>query len=187
VIAFVLTRALPGDPAAYLAGPSASNRAVEEIRQSLGLDRSWLEQFVAYVSQIGRGELGSSWSTGQPVATELAARLPASLELTALGLLFAVGVAVPLGIAAAVKPGSALDHAARFIATAGVSLPTFFTGLLLVYVFYYLLGWFPAPLGRLAPFADAPPAVTGLYLVDSLLAGDLRLWFTSLCYLMLPA
>lgn len=187
VIAFVLTRALPGDPAAYLAGPSASTQAVDEIRQSLGLDRSWPEQFLAYVSQVGRGDLGSSWSTGQPVAAELKARLPASLELTALGLLFAVGVAVPLGIAAALKPGSAVDHAARFIATAGVSLPTFFTGLLLVYVFYYLLGWFPAPLGRLAPFADAPEHVTGLYLVDSVLAGDVALWLESLSYLMLPA
>jgi peptide/nickel transport system permease protein len=187
VIAFVLTRALPGDPAAYLAGPSASAQAVEEIRRNLGLDRSWAEQFVGYVRDIARGDLGVSWSTGQPVAHELKARLPASLELTALGLLFAIGIAVPLGVAAALRPGSAIDHAARLMATAGVSLPTFFTGLLLVYFFYYLLGWFPAPLGRLAPFADAPPHVTGLFLVDSLLDGNVVLWADSLHYLLLPA
>lgn len=187
VIAFVLTRALPGDPAAYLAGPAASADAVAEIRDSLGLNRTWLEQFVSYVGRIGAGDLGVSWSTGQPVAAELAARLPASLELTALGLVFAIGVAVPLGVAAALRPGSAIDHAARFIATAGVSLPTFFTGLLLVYVLYYLLGWFPAPLGRLAPFSRAPAHVTGLFLIDSLLEGDLGLWFDSLRYLLLPA
>jgi ABC-type dipeptide/oligopeptide/nickel transport system permease component len=187
VIAFVLTRALPGDPAAYLAGPSASSQAVVEIRQALGLDRSLPEQFFAYVRQIAAGDLGVSWSTGQPVVAELTSRLPASLELTGLGLLIAIAVAVPLGVAAALKPGTAIDHASRFVTTAGVSLPTFFTGLLFVYVFYYELGWFPAPLGRLAPFAEPPNDVTGLYLVDSLLEGDVALFGESLLYLALPS
>src|SRR5207244_13206837 len=98
-------------------------------------------------------------------------RLPASAELTLLALVISVAIAVPLGIAAAMRPGSTVDHACRIVTTAGVSLPTFFTGLLLVYLFYYLAGIAPAPLGRLDVFASAPPPRTGFYLVDSLRTG----------------
>ena len=87
-----------------------------------------------------------SLTTGQPVLTELINRLPASAELTLCGLFLAIGIAVPLGVLAAVRQGSLIDHACRVVATAGVSLPVFFTGLLLVYVFYFLLGWMAAPL-----------------------------------------
>jgi peptide/nickel transport system permease protein len=98
-----------------------------------------------------------------------------------------MSIAVPLGIFAAVRPGSWVDHACRVIATAGVSLPVFFTGLILVYVFYYLLGIAPAPLGRLDIFFSPPPPVTGFYLIDSLLAGNLELFTASLKQLILPA
>jgi ABC-type dipeptide/oligopeptide/nickel transport system permease component len=187
VIAFVLTRALPGDAAAYLAGPAASAEAVLEIRESLGLDASLPAQFWLYLRQIGAGELGHSWATGQPVLRELGSRLPASLELTGAGLLFALSVALPLGVLSAVRPGSWLDHAARVLTTMGVALPTFFTGLLLVYVFYYRLGWLPAPMGRLSPFAAPPPAVTGLFTLDALIAADARAFTAALSYLCLPA
>jgi len=187
VIAFVLTRAMPGDPAAHLAGAAASQQAIQEIREKLGLDRSLLQQFVAYLSQVSHGDFGQSFATGQPVLKDLLTRLPASLELTVAGLAIALFIALPLGVLSALRPGSWIDHVARLVTTAGVSLPTFFTGLLLVYVFYYLLGWFPAPMGRLPAFADAPPGVTGLYLVDSLLAGDLGLFADTLAYLTLPA
>jgi peptide/nickel transport system permease protein len=144
-------------------------------------------QFVAYVRDLAKGELGNSLTTGQPVLRELTARLPASAELTLLGLALALAVAVPLGILAATRPGSAVDHACRMVATAGVSLPTFFTGLVLVYVFYYLVGWAPAPLGRLDIFNSPPPHVTGFYLVDSLVAGDPALFLACLAQLLLPA
>ena len=101
------------------------------------------------MSDLAQGDLGNSLTTGQPVLTEIRNRLPASAELTLLGLIVSVAIAIPLGIFAAVKPNSWIDHACRVVATAGVSLPVFFTGLLLVYVFYFLLGWAPAPLGRL--------------------------------------
>src|SRR5262249_13019217 len=114
-------------------------------------------------------------------------RLPASAELTLLGLVVSMGIAVPLGILAATRPGSLVDHACRVVATAGVSLPVFFTGLILVYVFYYLLGWAPAPLGRLDIFFSRPPQVTGFYLVDSLIAGNLEVFVASLNQLILPA
>jgi peptide/nickel transport system permease protein len=106
------------------------------------------------------------------VIQELLTRLPASIELTLLALALSVVVAVPLGITAAQRPNSWIDHLCRMISTAGVSLPTFFTGLLLVYVFYYLLGWAPAPLGRLDLMYSPPSMLTGLYIVDSLLGGD---------------
>jgi ABC-type dipeptide/oligopeptide/nickel transport system permease component len=95
-------------------------------------------------------------------------------------------IAIPLGILAAVKQGSWIDHTCRVVATAGVSLPVFFTGLLLVYVFYYLLGWAPAPLGRLDVFFTAPPQITGFYLIDSLIAGDFGVFRAALSQLILP-
>jgi len=187
IVTFLLTRALPGDPAAYFAGPAATREAVEQIRVRLGLDQPLVVQFGRYVADLARGDLGQSLSTGQSVATELRTRLPASAELTLLGLVVSVLVAVPLGILAATRPGSLIDHACRVVATAGVSLPVFFTGLILVYLFYYLLGWAPAPLGRLDAFSSPPPEVTGFYLVDSLLAGDGETFMASLKQLILPA
>jgi peptide/nickel transport system permease protein len=187
IVTFLLTRALPGDPAAYFAGPAATKEAVEEVRAKLGLDKSLPEQFVRYLRDLARGDLGTSLTTGQPVVAEIRTRLPASAELTLLGLIVSMGIAVPLGILAATRPGSLVDHACRVVATAGVSLPVFFTGLILVYVFYYLLGWAPAPLGRLDVFFTAPPQVTGFYLIDSLLAGDGEVFRASLTQLVLPA
>jgi dipeptide transport system permease protein len=187
IVTFLLTRALPGDPAAYFAGPAATREAVEEVRVKLGLDKSLPEQFVRYVRDLARGDLGTSLTTGQPVVSEIRTRLPASAELTLLGLIVSMAIAVPLGILAATRPGSLIDHACRVVATAGVSLPVFFTGLILVYVFYYLLGWAPAPLGRLDIFFSAPPPVTGFYLLDSLIAGNGELFLASLSQLVLPA
>ncbi|MEL6472094.1 MAG: ABC transporter permease [Cyanobacteria bacterium J06623_4] len=187
ILTFILTRALPGDPAAYFAGPAASAEAIDQIRKTLGLNRSLPEQFFIYVGELLRGDLGNSLTTGQTVLSDLLTRLPASLELTLAGLLFSLTLAIPLGILAAIRPGSWIDHAVRVIATAGVSLPTFFTGLLLIYILYFLLGIVPAPLGRLDILYSAPPQVTGLYLIDSLIAGDLELFWASLSQLILPA
>jgi peptide/nickel transport system permease protein len=187
VVTFVLTRALPGDPAAYFAGPAATQQAIAEIRHSLGFDRSLPEQFLVYVGDLAHGRLGNSLSTGQPVVGELLTRLPASLELTALALVLSVAIAVPLGITAAQRPNSWIDHLCRIVSTAGVSLPTFFTGLLLVYVFYYLLGWVPAPLGRLDLAYSPPPARTGFYIADSLLSGDAATALAALRQIALPA
>ena len=187
VVTFLLTRALPGDPAAYFAGPSANAEAIEQVREKLGLNRSLVEQFGLYVRDLGRGDLGNSLNTGQSVATEIATRLPASLELTLCGLLFAALVAIPLGVLAATRPGSWVDHLCRMITTAGVSLPIFFTGLLLVYVFYYLLGWAASPVGRLDPYTTAPPSITRFYLIDSLIAGQGATFVAAAKQLILPA
>jgi peptide/nickel transport system permease protein len=186
VITFLLTRALPGDPAAYFAGGAATPEAVEQVRKSLGLDKPLLQQFFTYLGDLSHGELGNSLTTGQPVLNELLSRLPASLELVGLALVLACAVALPLGVMAATRPGSWIDHLCRLLTTAGVSLPTFFTGLMLAYVFYFLLGWAPSPLGRLDPVYSPPAAVTGFYLIDALLAGDLAVWWASLKQLILP-
>ncbi len=187
IVTFLLTRVLPGDTAAYFAGPAASPEAIIEIRSKLGLDQPLPVQFVSYVTALVKGDLGMSLTTGQPVTADLAQRLPASAELTLAGLLLAMSVALPLGVLAAVRQGSWIDHLCRIVATAGVSLPVFFTGLLLVYVFYFILGWAPAPLGRLDVFASEPARITGLYLVDSLLARDGATFRAALAQLALPA
>jgi dipeptide transport system permease protein len=187
IVTFLLTRALPGDPAAYFAGPAATKEAIEQIRATLGLDQPLIIQFFHYVTDLAHGDLGKSLTTGQSVADEIRARLPASAELTLLGLIVSMAIAIPLGIMAATKPGSIIDHTCRIVTTAGVSLPVFFTGLILVYVFYYLLGWAPAPLGRLDVFYSAPPTVTGFYLIDSLIARDPETFMASLKQLILPA
>ena len=186
VITFLLTRALPGDPAAYFAGGAATQEAVDQVRQQLGLDQPLPQQFLNYVGALLRGDFGLSITTGQPVLQELLARLPASLEMVLLALLLACAIALPLGVMAATRPGSWIDQLCRLLTTAGVSLPTFFTGLVLSYVFYFLLGWAPAPLGRLDPVFSPPPTVTGLYLVDALLVGDLALWWAAFKQLVLP-
>jgi ABC-type dipeptide/oligopeptide/nickel transport system permease component len=187
VVTFFLMRALPGDPAAYFAGNAASKEAIEQVRAKLGLDKSLPEQFVVYVRDLARGDLGQSVTTGQPVRVEMLARLPASLELTLTALFLAVAVALPAGVLAATRPGSLVDQAVRVLTTAGVSLPTFFTGLLLVYVFYYLLGWAPSPTGRLDSLFPTPPKLTGFYLADALLARDLEIFRACLKQLALPA
>jgi peptide/nickel transport system permease protein len=187
IVTFLLTRALPGDPAAYFAGPAATAEAIEQVRVKLGLDKPLIIQFGNYVADLARGDLGTSLTTGQPVVTDIRNRLPASAELTLLGLIVSMLVAVPLGILAATKPGSLADHLCRVISTAGVSLPVFFTGLILVYVFYYLLGIAPAPLGRLDTFLSAPPRITGFYLIDSAITGNGEVFMSSLKQLILPA
>jgi ABC-type dipeptide/oligopeptide/nickel transport system permease component len=186
VITFILTRALPGDPAAYFAGAAATQEAIAQVRSQLGLDKPLLEQFFLYLAGLARGDMGLSLTTGQPVAQELLARLPASLEMVFLALLLACAIALPLGVLAATRPGSWIDQLCRLVTTAGVSLPTFFTGLLLAYVFYFLLGWAPSPMGRLDPMFSPPPTVTGLYLIDAALAGDPAMWWASLKQLVLP-
>ncbi len=187
VISFLLTRALPGDPAAYFAGPAADEASIAEIRETLGLDKPLIQQFFYYAGDLARGDLGTSLTTGQAVVTDLGARLPASLELTLAALILSCSIAIPLGVLAATRPGTWVDHLCRVLVTAGVSMPTFFTGIVLIYVFYYLAGVAPSPLGRLDFIYLSPPHVTGFYLIDAAIAGDWETWLGALKQLILPA
>lgn len=187
IISFMLTRALPGDPAVYFAGAAADEASIQEIRVSLGLDKPLLQQFFIYVGDLLQGDLGQSISSGQPVGQDLANRLPASLELTLTALILSCGIAIPLGVLAATRRGSWVDHMCRVLVTAGVSLPTFFTGIVLIYVFYYLLGIAPSPIGRLDFIYLDPDPVTGFYLIDAALMGDWETWRGAAKQLILPA
>lgn len=185
---FLLTRLLPGDPAVFFANSvTADAGTVAALRARMGLDLPLWQQFLAYLAQLARGDLGQSIQTGQPVAADLLQRLPASAELTLVALGAAVLLALPLGIAAALRPGSAIDHACRLLSVAGVALPSFVTGLLLIYLFYFRLGLAPEPIGRLDPFAIPPPRITGFLLLDTLLAGDGAGFLAAARQLVLPA
>ncbi|MFT5067289.1 MAG: peptide/nickel transport system permease protein, partial [Reinekea sp.] len=187
IISFLLTRALPGDPAVYFAGVAADTESIEQTRVAMGLDKPLVQQFFIYVSNLAQGDLGQSLTSGRSVAADLAKRLPASLELTLSALILAIVIAVPLGVLAATRPGTWVDHLCRVIVTAGVSLPTFFTGILLIYIFYYLLGIAPSPLGRLDFIYLDPDHVTGFYLIDAALMGDWETWVGAAKQLILPA
>src|SRR5260370_35479524 len=123
IVTCLSPRVLAGDTAAYFAGPAASAQAIEEVRKQLGVDKSLPEQFGRYVSDLAHGDLGKSLTTGQSVTADIAARLPASAELTLIGLVIATSIAVPLGALAAVRQGSLIDHACRIITTAGEPRP----------------------------------------------------------------
>ena len=187
VISFVLTRALPGDPAVYFAGAAADEQSINEIRVAMGLDKTLYEQFFVYVNNLLDGNLGTSLSTGQPVLSDLIKRLPASLELTILSLVLSCFISIPLGILAATRPDTWVDHLCRFFVTAGVSLPTFFTGILLIYIFYYTLGISPSPIGRLDFIYLEPDTVTGFYLIDTAISNDWDTWFGAAKQLILPS
>ncbi len=188
VVTFILMRVLPGDPAVFFAsGPSAGQAEIKELRHSMGLDQPLPIQLLRYLGDVATGHLGHSLTTGQPVVSDMARRLPASLELTFTALAMALLLAIPLGVAAALRPGSAVDHAVRLLCTMGVCVPTFVSGLLLIYVFYYLLGWAPDPTARLDIFASTPPDITGFYLVDFALVGDWAGWWAAFTQLLLPA
>ncbi len=186
ILTFVMTRLLPGDPAAYFAGPAATAKSIEQLRHQLGLDRPLVEQFAVYVEGLAHGDLGVSLTSGQTVLDDLRNRLPASLELTFYALLIAVGFGMPLGIGAALKPGGWVDRICSSVSTAGQATPTFFLGLLLVFVFYYELGWAPAPLGRLDIIHSSPPEITGFWTIDALLAGDGDTFIAVAAQLVLP-
>lgn len=187
LICFFLTYMLPGNPAMVKAGPFATPEHLAETEREMGLDRPLPEQYFRYAKGLLRGDLGESSATGRPVAQDFMQRLPATLELTFASLFIAILVGIPLGVLAAVHRDTFIDHVGRVVGIAGVAMPTFWTGLLFVYVFFYLLGIAPAPLGRLGTGIAAPQHITGLYVVDSLLTGNWDALRSSLYQLMLPA
>ena len=142
-LVFSLIHLIPGDPAQAMLGEAAPQADVEELRRRLGLDRPLLEQYGAFLLGLLRGDLGVSLRTGQPVTSQILERMPATFELAAAAMLVAMCVSIPLGIAAAVRRGTAVDHAAMTLALTGVSVPNFWLGPLLAIVFAVELGWLP--------------------------------------------
>lgn len=187
-LTFVIERVLPGSPVEMMLGPKPTQEQIDAARKMLGLDRSIFEQFLIYLRDILHGDLGTSLLTSRPVTEELATRLPATFELVFLAMALAILIGVPLGILSAVRQDSAIDHAARSGAIAGVALPVFFTGMILQIIFYGNFAVLPLQ-GRIGSevLLDHPfPHVTGFYLIDTLLAGNGTAFMSALAHLALP-
>ena len=142
-LVFSLIHLIPGDPAQAMLGEAAPQADVEELRRQLGLDRPLLEQYGAFLRGLVRGDLGTSLRTGMPVTEQIVERMPATFELAAAAMFVAIAFSMPLGIAAAVRRGTVVDHAAMTASLAGVSVPNFWLGPLLAIVFAVELGWLP--------------------------------------------
>ncbi|MGE0450159.1 MAG: nickel ABC transporter permease [Vicinamibacterales bacterium] len=158
-LVFSLIHLVPGDPVQAMLGESASPQDVEQMRTRLGLDRPLYQQYGVYVTGLLHGDLGTSLRTNQPVTGIILDRLPATLELALASMVVAILVAIPLGIVAAVRVGTRVDHAATTLALVGISMPTFWLGPLLAIVFSVMLGWLPVS-GRGTPAHLVLPAIT---------------------------
>lgn len=186
--AFLVAHMVPADPLATVLSDQATKdpsiRAAYVKRW--GLDRSVPEQFLTYLANVLRGDLGESFTTRRPVLQDLREFLPATIELSLAALVVSIAGGIPLGIWAAIRHNRAADHVARAVSLAGAASPIFWTGLVALYLFYYLLGWAPGP-GRLDGHLTMPPRVTGFLLVDSILVGRGDLFQSALAHLVLPA
>lgn len=186
VITFIISHLIPGDPARLLAGDRASDEIVRHIRQQLGLDLPLWQQFARYVDALLHGDLGTSIRTGRPVLEDLKTFFPATLELAFCALLIALLVGIPLGVLSAVYRNRWTDHLVRLMALTGISTPAFWLGLGVIVLFYGKLDWLPGS-GRLDDWFDPPTRVSGFYLMDSLLEGNIEVFFNALQHLILPA
>jgi peptide/nickel transport system permease protein len=185
LVVFAAIHAIPGDPALLLLGEKATPDALIALRREMGLDKPLVVQYANFMGQLLQGDLGRSVQTGNPVAWELLDRFPATMELAIAALFIAVGVGVPLGILAAVKRNSAIDYAAMSGSLLGVSMPIFWLGLVLMMIFSAWLGWLP--FSQRADILLTTPRVTGLMLIDTLLARDLWAFQDAIAHLILPA
>jgi peptide/nickel transport system permease protein len=187
LISFVISHAVPSDPIVSNLGQQASQRPeiVAAFRAKWGLDRPLHEQYLAFLGNLTHGDLGTSINTRRPIATDVSQFLPATVELSTVSILFALIIGLPLGICAAVYRDGPIDHVARLLSLVGVSIPIFWLAAVALVVFYATLQIAVGP-GRLGPQIEAPPAVTGLLSIDSLLAGDLATFRSAIEHLMLP-
>lgn len=187
VIAFVITHVVPADPARVVAGLRATPEQVAKIRESMGLNDPIYVQFGRYISQLLRGDLGTSFVTSRSISRDLILYFPATLELVLAATILFLAVGIPLGIFCAVySEHQWVTFLAKFAAIIGMGMPVFWLGLLFQIVFYAKMGLLPAA-GRIA-FDVAPPArITSLFLLDSLLSGNMLALKSSLLYLILPA
>lgn len=191
IVTFALVRMLPGDPARLQVGPFAPQSVVDRLRAEQRLDEPVHVQYLAYLKNIATGDLGESWVNRSDVLTDLRERVPATLELMTLALILMLAVLLPLGVLTASRGGGWFVRLVKRITfgyglLAG-SLPDFFLGILLIFIFFTLLGIAPGPEGRLTIGVMSPPRVTGFYLIDSLLAGNISLFVDALSHLILPA
>jgi peptide/nickel transport system permease protein len=185
LLLFLWIRALPGSPATALLGERATPAATAAVRKQYGLDDPVYQQYFRYVRTLAGGNLGSSVTTRRPVVDEFKDRFPATVELALAAMVFSVGLGIPLGFVAAKRYGSLLDHLSLVTSLIGISIPIFFLGILLKYVFAVKLGWLPT-VGRQSVLINVDHP-TNLYVLDAILAGDFEAWWDAVKHLVLPA
>ncbi len=186
-ITFFTARLFGGDPTELYAPPEATDELRAQIREKLGLGDPLLVQYLRYLGEIARFDFGVSFTTNQSVGQDLTERLPATLELGLIGLGLGILLGVPLGVVAAVSRERLPDFLVRGVTLAGMALPQFWIGLVLIWVFFVILGWLPGPVGRLPIGVPLPVPITGFLLVDLALLGDWEKWRLALLQLVLPA
>lgn len=187
LLAFVIMRVLPGNPARLVLGPLASPKALAEVNHELGLDNSILVQYWDYITNFFKGNWGYSYALGASVKSLFAERFPATIELALFSFIFTMLSAVVLALLSTYRHRPVTDAVTRGASYLGFGTPPFFLGILLLIVFFKTLHWLPGPEGRLAVGATPPPSVTGLYPIDALLAGELDTFWESIRHLILPS
>jgi peptide/nickel transport system permease protein len=186
IITFTIARKLPGNPAFLIAGPLATKEQIVAVEKQLHLDRPIWEQYITYLRDVLHGDLGTSWRTGKPVTEELLKRFPATFELITVAMGVAVLIGIPLGVIAAVRQGSRFDHFIRIFSVGGVSMPVFWSGLILIFIFFYIFHWAPPPVGRISLLVSGPKHITGFYTLDSILTLNGKALVSTLSQMTLP-
>ena len=186
IITFFISLVVPLDPLAAIAGPQAPQETVERLRKLYGFDQPVYVQFTRYIIRLSRGDLGTSFQTGRPVLEDIFNYFPATIELATMSLIVAILIGIPLGVLSAVYRNSPIDHFSRVLSLIGGSMPVFWLGVVLMLIFYFKLGWFPEP-GRLDIMLIEPERVTGLLLIDSVIAGDWEVLWDAVKHMFLPA
>ena len=185
VLVFSMVHLVPGDPALVMLGEHANKESVDILREQMGLNKPLWEQYYLFVSNAITGDFGISLASGEPVIDEFMERFPATVELALFAMIFSTIIGLFAGIISAVKRYSIFDYAAMSTALAGVSMPVFWLGLMLIYFFSVELAWLPVS-GRLGYEFDIE-TITGLFLIDSLLANDTQAFWDALKHLILPS
>jgi peptide/nickel transport system permease protein len=185
ILVFLWIRALPGGPAASILGERATPEAIEQVERQYGLDRPIYVQYVKYVQSLLRGDLGTSIASRRPVTEEIGRRFPATVELAVAAMIFALAFGIPLGFFAAKRHGTWFDQSSLVISLLGISIPVFFLGILLKYVFSVKLGLLPT-VGRIDVRLDAEHP-TGFYVLDAILTLNFEAFRSTIEHLILPA
>lgn len=188
LVIFVIANAVPGDPVLTQLGDIAANNPaiVAAYRHKWGLDLPLWDRYWIFLVGLMHGDLGISISSQRPVLDDIAQYAPATIELSTAAFLLSLLVGLPLGVIAAVKRDTWIDHLARALSLIGVSSPTFWLAFIMLAVFYGWLGWAPGP-GQISADQFPPPTVTGFMLIDAPLAGQWDTFWDALGHLVLPA
>lgn len=185
VIVFSIIHSIPGDPAEVILGEKATEQSKEALRLELGLDKPWTSQYVVYLGDLLKGDLGTSIRTGEPIVKEIGPYLAATLELTAASMLFAIVIGVNAGIISALRQNSWFDYICMIVALVGVSMPIFWLGLMEQWIFATELHWLPS-IGRMDQ-RNPVESVTNLYMIDAILSGSWQQVWTVIKHLILPS